>query len=200
VLSEIANAFLPDIARSICLSVVGDNNKEICNYIYTGIDFITSLSTVGNRSYKLINELVHMSAYKGAKKSVLYFAAHTAELAYNIKNVLEAYKKLGIIDWDRIDYEDDNGYSKQLYYGTIIVSNKTNKHFTIQISKDGQNWNLINIAPGNWKEIEFWNNQNNQSYGFIKGNDICNYQLYTNKKYNIRYNNYNKSYEIELYN
>ncbi|MBS1619132.1 MAG: hypothetical protein JST76_11470, partial [Bacteroidetes bacterium] len=42
VLSEIANALLPEAAKQLCLIVVGHENQEICEVLYEGIEFVTS--------------------------------------------------------------------------------------------------------------------------------------------------------------
>lgn len=196
ILSEVANAVLPSVSREICLKIMGENNTELCDNVANGIDFITSLVGTGSKTYKLIRETIKLTAEKGLIKSSLHFVTNSLDLANNAKSTLEAYKKLGIINW--------NNVSKYLgvenvknYFGSVTFENKTNKNFIIELSKDGVNWISFVVKVGGYIKKNIWNGYFNQDYGFIRGNSLCNYQIFTNKTYRLRYDNITKTNYIE---
>ncbi|WP_416438861.1 hypothetical protein [Phnomibacter sp. MR] len=195
VVSEIFNAFLPDMVNYVCLEVAGENNQEICEGISNGISFITSALDVGKTSYKLFKSLLNLTAERGAVKSGLYFTTESLELAYNVKSTLEAYKKLGIIKWNNISFDEAVNEANR-YVGSVYLYNTTNTIFYINISLDGVTWETKALRPRKSYKINFWDGYLKQNYGFIKGDKICNYQIFTDKTYKIKFDSNSKKYFI----
>ncbi len=196
ILSEIANALLPEASRYICLQVVGQDNHEICDAIANSIDFFTSVVGTGKKTVKIVKELVEYTAEKGTQKSGLYFTTQMLDLAYNIKNTIEAYDKLNLVNWDNVSIADEI-IQNNTYIGNVVIENVTNQSFNIQCSHDGIEWTTITIGAGKYKTISFWTGYYKQNYGFCKGSSLCNYQVYTDKTYKIRYSKSNNSFYIE---
>lgn len=194
ILGEIVNAVLPSAANWICLKVVGQDNEKICDGISEGIAFITSLASTGKSVKKIIGETVELIAERGALKSSLRFATSSIETAQNIKSTMEAYQKLKTILWENIT---DNINRMNSYVGSVKISNKVKKTIQLNFSKDGIEWFTYTFYPGNSISVNFWEGYFKQNYGFCTGSIFCNYQLFTDKSYQIRYNKISKEYYLE---
>jgi hypothetical protein len=196
IISEITNAFLPDVANFVCLKIAGEENQEICDEISNGISFITSLVDVGRSVPKVIRNAISLIAERGSVKSGLHFATESLQLAYNVKSTLEAYKKLGIVNWSDVSGNYTNNETNN-YIGSVTIANVTNGFLNFSFSKDGVNWITKTLDPGKSFSINFWDGYLKQSYGFVKGTNICSYQIFTNKTYKIRYNKITKEYYLQ---
>jgi len=196
ILSEIVNAFLPDVANFVCLKIAGEDNQEICDAIADGISFVTSAIDVGKGFSRLIGNAIEFFAERGSLKSAFRFTTESLKLAYNVKSTLEAYEKLGIIRWDSMS--ESYVYTANDYVGNITLENVTASAFTVMVSRDGVTWYTKTILPGKFAKLSFWESYAKQDYGFVKGTGICNYQLFTDKRYRIRYSKLLKQYYIEV--
>lgn len=186
VLAEIANSFLPDIARAICLIVVGRENQEICDVIAEAIDFITSLRGAGSNFYKLSKCAATLSAERNGSKALFKFTATSLELANDIKNTVEAYQKLSLILWTpsyNFHASDGNGQ-----YEKLRLENHSNLDATMQVSRDGLNWTNLTVPQKQSRVLGFSFPNSTDNYIFVKGLS-CNYQIYTNQTYKIQYSN-----------
>lgn len=195
VLSEVANIFLPKTINYVCLKILGEDRQEICNSIANSIDFLTTVAGTGKKTYRLLRDAIECTAEKGMSRSSLCFFTQSLDVAYNIKSTLEAYKKMSIVEWENIqgNYDLNSNY----YPGNVKIENRTSQSFTLSLSKDGVNWYYNTINAGKFEEIQFWKGYEKQSYGFCKGNNICNYQLFTGKSYRIRYDKQLKGFYLE---
>ncbi len=196
VLSQIAITMLPDATRLVCLNVAGRDNYEICNAIANSVDFLSSFIGTGKRTVKIIKELVEYTVEKKARKGTLYFTTSALDLAYNIKNTVEAYDKLNIVNWESISCENEI-LEQNMYVGSVIFENVTNRTIFLKVSNDGTDWYRMSISPGQYKKVNFWNEYIKQNYGFCKGDFTCDYQVYTNKTYKLRYSKSTNSFYIE---
>jgi hypothetical protein len=78
----------------------------------------------------------------------------------------------------------------------VTISNVTSRAVTMQISRDGSTWEQVKFAAGTRKRINFWNESISQPYGFCKGDGFCDMQVYTNRKYKIKYNSMLNQYYL----
>jgi hypothetical protein len=194
VLGEIVNTFLPDAANWVCLKIIGKDNEKICDGISEGIAFITSLSSTGKSVRKIIGETVELIAQRGSSRSSIKFITSSLETALNIKSTLDAYQKLKAILWEEIT---DNINRMNSYIGSVTITNKVKRTVQLNFSKDGIEWVSYFFYPGNSIDVNFWKGYFKQSYGFCTGNSFCNYQVFTDKAYQIRYSKVVKQYYLE---
>lgn len=199
VLAQVLNTFLPDMAQFACIRVLGKDNQEICNAVYDGLNFITSLRGVGKKALSLIRSLAKGTAERGVLKSALAFTADSWELAQNIKSTIDAYGKLKMVNWEEVTGQTGERPMAEPS-PTMFFNNVTNRPILISVSADGVNWNDTIIPAGRFFEYRFWqaNGYTGQDYGFVKGDQICNYQVFVNRSYKLRYNVSAKKYFIEL--
>ncbi|MBK7172418.1 MAG: hypothetical protein IPH84_04115 [Bacteroidales bacterium] len=106
------------------------------------------------------------TAERQIEKSSLKFFTQTIDLAYNIANTIDAFKKLDLIRWNNV--ERNYTELENAYEGSITLSNVTNRNLTFQISSDGITWESINFKGGEYKKMNFWLGQKSQNYGFIR--------------------------------
>jgi hypothetical protein len=194
VLAEVANYVLSEATYMVCIKVAGEDNQEICNAIQTSMDFLGGLRSTGKRSVKLYRQLIEHTTERKTDKSQLYFVTRSLDFAYNISNTLEAYQKMEAIPWSSLEYNHEE--NTETYKGSVTISNVTSRAVTMQISRDGSTWEQVKFAAGTRKRINFWNESISQPYGFCKGDGFCDMQVYTNRKYKIKYNSMLNQYYL----
>ena len=196
IISEVANAVLPDVANYICLKIAGEDNQDICDAISDGINFITSAVSTVKSATKLIKNAISYTAERGVLKSGLQFATESFDFARNVKSTLEAYKKLSIVNWNDIS-SNYTAAQDNHYVGNVNIKNATNASFVVSLSKDGVYWYEKVIGPGKYIKFSFWDGYSKHNYGFIRGSNICDYQIFTDKVYKIKHNKISKQYYIQ---
>ncbi len=201
ILAEVATALLPEAGRFICLKTIGEENggEEICENVANGINFITTVVDTGKRSFKFLSEIVECTAERNLQKSGLTFISKSFDFAVGIKNTLEAYKKLNIINWENIKKDNVVTNYVKSFTGHLKIRNNTISSKTFQISQDGIKWIEITINSGFSRLIKIWDGSVQQNYVLIKSNDFCEKQLIVNKEYNINLNKYTNEIEFKLY-
>lgn len=196
VMAEIGNALLPYGAKWACLQIVGEDNQEICDRIYDGVEFASALFGTGTKTFKLVKKAIELTVEKATIKSFFKFSTAIIDDAYNVTRTIEAYKKLDYIEWDNIsDNVPKDNIETQDY--NIKIINATDKDFTAQFSNDGKEWKIRTLIKGTYTNVLFCCKDILQNYGLIRGDNICSYQVFSGYAYRLRFNQTLGKYYIE---
>ncbi|UMY64897.1 MULTISPECIES: hypothetical protein [unclassified Flavobacterium] len=187
----IATNALPTVAKEICLVAVGSDNSEICDKIAAGVDFLTTCVNLGSQVFSFADTVTELFAEKGAFRSFIKFTTGAMNLFTSALSTFEAYDKLNIVKWDRITSNSQSAFNNlpkpvKRYNGEVAIKNVTTQDVVITVSTDGEKWTELLIPHGKGITYSLWQQRsNNQNYGFIKYENGCNYQIFTNREYQI---------------
>lgn len=190
VVATIGTVLLPETAKAICIRAIGD--EDICNVVHK----VTS-TLVEIRGRRIVNGVYRgfkWIASKGKFKSSAVVSTTMFDVALRIKDVFEAYRELGCVEWE--DVNAPEGSEGSYDSAQIMLENISNEDVYFQLSCGGDGWESTHLKAGHEMDFAF-RIQGYQNFGYCRLHGKT-FILYAGRTYRFSKSRTNRS-EVEIY-